>query len=643
MLGLNAGLATVNTKVNYHISVWDTTKTSAGSSNSDQIKLPTYNGGSYDFTVYWDDGTSNNITTWNDAALTKTYSVAGIKTIIIVGQFEGFRFNDSGDKLKLLSIDNAGKDFNVGNLGGIFYGCANLTKVIGLDTSNLTYFWAMFANCSSLIEELKLDTSNATDTSFMMQNCILYNKPVNFDTSKVNNMWSMFYGCALFNKPVNFNTANVQNMRYMFGNCTVFNQSLASFNTAKVTNMQGFLYNCKEFNQSLSHFDTSKVTTMDRMLFGCSVFNQPLANFNTELVTDMQYMLYTALLFNHDISGLKINSCTTMAHMLEYTALSNTNYSDALIAWEAGTHQNNVPLDASAKYETGAVTARTALINDDGWTINDGGAEFSGILDILDNKENCVYDFVPYKRITNTYVGNKLYIERLSDNTKDYIHTSDFDSNGDINSSEITTWANGGDVVLLNNYSELQGVNGITYQSNNTKAPKIVVSGVWQSNGPKFDGVNDIMSIDDYSSIQFTTHPITLYTNYYPIITGFGYAICKNLNNFETIQFATRFHDNLIDTYLEGNTTAYNEVDFTNNAQNNYICSWKGTGSNEIVGKTAIDEGFGTANITLTNRPNFTIGARSEGIYFYEGHIKSILIFKSDEYSNYTNFVNAGI
>jgi surface protein len=355
------------------VSIWKTDNTSVGSSNNNQVKLPTYNGGVYNCVVNWGDGLSDVITAWNDAALTHTYASIGTYTITISGQFEGFRFNDSGDKEKLLYIDNGGKYFNIGNLGGIFYGCVNLTGVNNLNTSDLTYFWAMFANCTSLVEEVQLDTSSATDTSFMLQNCSAYNKPVNFNTANVTNMWSMFYGCTLFNKPVNFNTANVENMRYMFGNCSAFNQSLASFNTAKVTNMQGFLYNCVEFNQSLSHFDTAKVTTMNRMLFGCAKFNQSLSSFDTALVTDMEYMLYSAVLFNQDISGFAIDVVTTMAHMLEFTALSNDNYSNALIAWEAGTHQNNVPLDATAKYTAGAAAARTAL-QGDGWTINDGGA-----------------------------------------------------------------------------------------------------------------------------------------------------------------------------------------------------------------------------------------------------------------------------
>jgi hypothetical protein len=91
-------------------------------------------------------------------------------------------------------------------------------------------------------------------------------------------------------------------------------------------------------------------------------------------VTDMEYMLYSDVLFNQDISTFEINLVTTMAHMLEFTALSNANYSNALIAWNSGSFQNGVTLDCSSKYTAGAVAARTDFINNHGWTINDSGA-----------------------------------------------------------------------------------------------------------------------------------------------------------------------------------------------------------------------------------------------------------------------------
>jgi len=251
MLGLGLGLDKSNTKVNYHISVWDTTKTSSGSSNSNQIKLPAYNGGTYAFTIYWDDGTSSYITSWNDAALTHTYAIEGIKRIIIIGQFEGFKFDNSGDRLKLITIESGGNGFKLGSGGGYFYGCANLTTIDNLSTTGIQNMTAAFRGCSKL-------------------NCLL-------------------------------------------------------------------------------NLDTASATTM-------------------------YTFLYQATAFNNSVKQLSIALCTNLNLMLSSTAISNTHYSDALIAWNALPHQNSVTLACPAKYEARAAAARTDFINNHSWTINDGGA-----------------------------------------------------------------------------------------------------------------------------------------------------------------------------------------------------------------------------------------------------------------------------
>src|SRR4030042_1587361 len=46
-------------------SMWDTTRTSGGSSASNQIKFPLELGGTYDFAVNWGDGTNDIIKSWN--------------------------------------------------------------------------------------------------------------------------------------------------------------------------------------------------------------------------------------------------------------------------------------------------------------------------------------------------------------------------------------------------------------------------------------------------------------------------------------------------------------------------------------------------------------------------------------------------
>ena len=223
-----------------HYSTWDTTQ--AGSAN-DTIVLPTEAGGDY----------SGSIISWGDGkkdagvhGISHTYDYSGIYQIKIEGKFEGFRFNNSGDKAKLLSIDNGGKYFRLGNSGDYFYGCTNLTKLNNLITTGMTDFSQFMRGCSS------------------------FNNDVKFDTSSAGNMGLCFFGCTLFNKPLNWNTDLVSDFYYFLASCPNFNQSLASFNTANVTRTNRMFANCTDFNQDISHFNMEGVTDITNMLSGAT-------------------------------------------------------------------------------------------------------------------------------------------------------------------------------------------------------------------------------------------------------------------------------------------------------------------------------------------------------------------------------------
>jgi hypothetical protein len=99
----------------------------AGSA-SDTFVLPLNSVGIYNFEVDWGDGTTDTITSYNQAEVTHTYSSAGIYTIECTGALKSFSFNNTGDKLKIKEIFNWGGS-NL-DLSGIFFsfaGCNNLT------------------------------------------------------------------------------------------------------------------------------------------------------------------------------------------------------------------------------------------------------------------------------------------------------------------------------------------------------------------------------------------------------------------------------------------------------------------------------------------------------------------------------------
>lgn len=231
------------------ISVWKTDNTSVGSSNNNQVKLPLEAGGIYNFTVDWGDGNKNTITAWNQAETTHTYAAIGTYTIRIVGIINGFRFNNSGDRLKLLTINNKNPNFLLGNNNGYFYGCSNLTEVNGLNTQNTTNMANMFVYCTKLNQDLTFNTENVTNMSSMFEVCTIFNKNLNFNTQNVTDMAYMFQECPAFNKSLNFNTQKVKNMTNMFQGCTNFNQNIANFSLIETTNMTSILLNAVNWSR----------------------------------------------------------------------------------------------------------------------------------------------------------------------------------------------------------------------------------------------------------------------------------------------------------------------------------------------------------------------------------------------------------
>ena len=220
-------------------SVWDTTKTSSGSSGSNQIRLPLTSNGTYNFTVYWGDGKSNRITVWNQSEATHTYSIRGVHTINIKGRIEGFRFNGGGDRKKLISIKNW-SGLRLGNQGDYFNGASNLEEITAQDVnlSGTTRLNGIFLGASKF-------NSNLTS----------------WDVSKVTHINSVFREASSFNGDVsNWNVSSVTNMNGAFEDAPSFNQNITSWDVSNVSFMYKMFSGASSFNQNLSQWNVCKVT-----------------------------------------------------------------------------------------------------------------------------------------------------------------------------------------------------------------------------------------------------------------------------------------------------------------------------------------------------------------------------------------------
>ena len=348
------------------VSTWRTTNTSTGSSNSDQVMLPFKAWGSYNCTVYWGDGNSDVITSWNQAEATHTYASSGDYEIIIVpnvaGGLTGWQFLNTGDRYKLLNISQWGEFLFGTNQGYWFQGCINMTitasdapdlslvttMLMGFgdcyaltdglsnwDVSNISVFTQMFFLCSTYNEDLPWNTASATQMSQTFRGCTVFNGDItSWNTGNVTTMSLMFYDALAFNQPIgNWDVSKTMFFAQMFFNCYVFNRPLNSWNMGMAIDTSSMFYNCYLFNQDLNSWDTSKVILFTNMFRNCYAFNGNITSWNTAKVTNMSYMFNNAVVFNQNISGWNTGLVTAMNNMFQGNVGALTIFNKPIGSW----------------------------------------------------------------------------------------------------------------------------------------------------------------------------------------------------------------------------------------------------------------------------------------------------------------------
>ena len=226
------------------ITTWQTT------TPNESITIPT-TGGGYNYDVDWGDG---NITTNNTGDATHNYVSAGTYTVAISVDFPRIYFNNTGDKSKIMSIEQWGTGVWT-SMENAFFGCNNLTG----------------------------NTTDIPDLSI-------------------------------------------------------------------VTNLSGMFKSADSFNGDVSNWDVSIVVNMWDMFNNATSFDQNIGNWNVQNVLDMTDMF----------SGV---------------TLSTSNYDALLIGWDAQNLQSGINFHGGNSLYCAGEAARTNIINNDGWTITDGGKD----------------------------------------------------------------------------------------------------------------------------------------------------------------------------------------------------------------------------------------------------------------------------
>ncbi len=316
---------------NDFVSTWNTAN--AGASGANEVRLPLYSGGTYNFTADWGDGTNDTITAWNAAAVTHAYASAGTYTITINGTIHGWCFNNGGDRLKIIEISQWG-DLRLGNSGGYFYGCNNLvlSATDAPDLIGTMFLTSAFRGCTSLGSSGNMSA---------------------WDVSGVTRMDGMFYQATSFDQAIGgWDVSAVTDMQYMFHGASAFNRDIGGWNVSGVTDMRYMFYQASSFNQSIGGWDVSGVT-------------------------NMQYMFHGASAFNRDISGWDVSNVMAMDSMFLSVTLSTANYDALLLGWSQLSLQASVNFHGgNSQYSHDAIAARAVLTTTFGWTITDGGPAF---------------------------------------------------------------------------------------------------------------------------------------------------------------------------------------------------------------------------------------------------------------------------
>ncbi len=268
---------------------------------------------------------------------------------------------------------------SVTNMYGMFSGANYFNQPIGgWDVSSVTDMGKMFYHADTFNQNIGgWDVSSVTNMYFMFSYAPVFNQDISsWDVSSVTDMTGMFGYASAFNQDIgSWNVSSVIKMHWMFGYTATFNQDIGSWNVSSVTDMGSMFERANVFNQDIGSWDVSSVTNMGSMFYLASAFNQDIGSWDVSSVTDMSWMFEYATAFNQDIGSWDVSSVTNMGSMFNGIALSTPNYDALLIGWGAQTLQSGVYFyGGSSQYSAGAAaTARQNIINNFGWTIEDGG------------------------------------------------------------------------------------------------------------------------------------------------------------------------------------------------------------------------------------------------------------------------------
>ena len=361
----------------------DTRSVTYGSSAENQFQLP-LSSATTNITVYWGDGTSDVITSYNQAETLHTYPRGKEYTVRIVGSDYYFFVNNYAERLKFRNIYNWG--LFIFKNASVFKGCYSLTvTATDVPTITSTSMSSAFYSCYSLdIPNLKdWDFSTVTSGAAVM----FYNTSFNSDLTGLTFKGNLAYflqNARMFNGDVSgMDVSSVNSFEGVFHSCSLFNQDVSGWDVSSGVYFTAMFYHAYTFNQDVSGWDVSNGTQFINMFGYAFSFNQDIGGWDVSNATNMSYMFQSAFSFNQDLGAWDIHNVSNFTNFMAGVTLSDENYDATLVGWEATLqsyypngvgypHSININFGYS-KYLYAGEAARDSLINNFGWTITDGG------------------------------------------------------------------------------------------------------------------------------------------------------------------------------------------------------------------------------------------------------------------------------
>jgi hypothetical protein len=283
--------------------------TQAGSA-SDTFILPLASGSTYDFDIDWGDGNSETIT--SDTNVTHVYPSAGEYQIAITGDFPRIFFNNTGDRLKLMSIDNFGDIVWGSTLERAWQGCSNMV-INASDVGNfggVTNFTNAWRSCSSLTSFPLIDTSSGTNFQNTWNACSSLTSFPLIDTGSGTNFENAWRDCSSLTTFPLIDTGSGTNFLFTWLGCN----SLTSFpliDTSSGTNFQGAWNGCSSLT-SFPLIDTSSGTTFQGAWRFCSnLATFPANAFNTNIATNYTDTFGSTALLTQSIDDILVSLDTS--------------------------------------------------------------------------------------------------------------------------------------------------------------------------------------------------------------------------------------------------------------------------------------------------------------------------------------------